>query len=99
MVNVKELREMEPWEWPRNAGKLFQRVLRDANANPEERLIAAELAGDFTVINDQLAGDLMAIVRNAGESPEIRAQAAISFGPALEAASIGDFDDADEVPI
>ena len=98
-MDLKILLDTPPWDWPRDAGKMFRKILIDRRAKASDRLIAAELAGDFTVINDDLAGALLAIVRDAGEPGPLRARAAISFGPALEQAFIGEFEDQDDVPI
>jgi hypothetical protein len=98
-MDLKALLDTPPWEWPTDTGKSFLKVLIDQRAKASDRLIAAELAGDSTVINDDLADALLAIVRNAGEPEQLRAKAAISFGPALEQAYIGEFEDPDEVPI
>jgi hypothetical protein len=62
-------------------------------------LVAAELAGDFTVINDDLADSLLAVVRSADEPEQLRAKAAISLGPVLEQAETDRFEDPDDVPI
>jgi hypothetical protein len=78
---------------------MFLKILIDPQAKAPDRLLAAQLAGDFTVINDDLAAALLAIVRDAGEPGQLRARAAISFGPALEQANIDGFEDPDEVPI
>jgi len=78
---------------------MFLKILIDRRAARSDRLIAAKLAGDFTVINDDLAAALLAIVRDAGEPEQLRARAAISLGPALEQADIDGFEDPDEVPI
>lgn len=88
-----------PWEWPRDAGKMLRKILMDRRAAPSDRLIAAELASDFTVISDDLVDVLLAIVRDAGEPEQLRAMAAISFGPALEQADTEGFEDPDEVPV
>jgi len=98
-MELKTLLDTPPWEWPRDAAKTFQNLLIDRQADEPDRLIAAKLAGDFTVINDALADALMAIVRNNDESEELRARAAISFGPALEHAYTYEFDDPDDTPI
>ena len=74
-------------------------ILRDPQAGASDRLLAADLAGDFTVINDVLADALVSIVGGVAEPEELRAQAAISLGPALEQAFIDEFDDPDSVPI
>jgi len=98
-MDLKTLRELEPWDWPNDTGKRLAGILQDRGADGDERLLAAELAGDFTVIDDTLAGTLLSILRSADESESLRGQAAISLGPALEYADTGGFDDPDEVPI
>ena len=98
-MDLKALRDTPPWDWPRDAGKNFRKILMDHQANKADRLIAAELAGDLTVINDDLADCLTAIISNSGEPQQLRARAAISLGPVLEQAEIDGFEDADDVPI
>ena len=98
-MDLKILKDTPPWEWPRGAAHQFLTILRNLKADASDRLLAADLAGDFTVINDQLAEALLAIVGNAAEPEDLRAQAAISLGPALEQADIDEFDDPDSVPI
>jgi len=98
-MDLKTLQDTPPWDWPRDAGKRFQEILIDRQANESDRLLAAELAGDFTVINDELADSLMRIVRSPNEPERLRAQAAISLGPVLEQADTEGFDDPDDVPI
>ena len=74
--------------------------MRNRQADESDRLLAAELAGDFTVVNDELADALLSILRSDDEPDALRAQAAISFGPALETADEGTFDgDPEEAPI
>lgn len=98
-MDLKQLQETPPWEWPRGVDAKFLAILRDPKAKASDRLLAADLAGDFTVINDPLAHALLAIVGDRGEPEELRAQAAISLGPALEQAYIDEFDDPESVPI
>jgi len=98
-TNLDRLQDAPPWEWPRDAGELFLEILTDRNASAKDRLLAADLAGDFTVIDDALSDALMEIAGNAGEPDELRATAAISFGAALEQGDLFGFDDPDEVPI
>ncbi len=98
-VTLKVLRDTPPWEWPEGAGKMFLDILRDKQAAEGDRLLAAELAGDFTVINDELADALLAILRSGDESEKLRGEAAIGLGPALEHADMHGFEDVDEVPI
>jgi hypothetical protein len=98
-MDLKILLDTPPWDWPRDAGKLFQKILIDKRANESDRLIAADLAGDSTVINDDLADALLAVAGSAGEPERLRAAAAISLGPVLELADMGGFEDPDDVPI
>jgi len=98
-MDLKTLQETPPWEWPKDAGKMFLAILRDPHADAADRLLAAGLAGDFTVINDTLAAALLAILGSADQAEELRARAAISLGPALEQADIEEFDDPDASPI
>lgn len=98
-IELKMLEATPPWDWPKDAGTKFQAVLNDGKAPESDRLIAAELAGDYVVINDELANTLMGVLGNSSESAKVRAKAATSLGPALEAADTDDFDDPDGVPI
>jgi hypothetical protein len=98
-MNIHALKDLPPWEWPPNAGKIILPVLRDDRADSSDRLVAAELAGDSTVIDDALAGALLSIVGGAHESEELRSTAAIALGPILEQADIDLFDDPDGLPI
>jgi len=81
------------------AANIFLEILRDDQADESERLLAAKLAGDETAINDKLADALLAILHIAKNSDSLRAQAAISLGPALECAYMHGFEDAEDVPI
>jgi hypothetical protein len=98
-MDIRTFKEMPPWEWPENAGKVFLDVLRDDQADGSDRLLAAELAGDFAVISDELAVALLSILCNSREPDALRGQAAISLGPALEYAFTDGFDDPDDTPI
>jgi hypothetical protein len=104
-MDLNILRVTPPWEWPKDAGNTFGKLLKNRQANPADRLTAADLAGDYTVINDDLANVLLTVLRDGGEPAELRAKAAISFGPVLEVASdewseeIDGFEDPDAVPI
>jgi hypothetical protein len=98
-VDLKTLMDTPPWDWPKDAGKIFQKILNDSRAEESDRLVAAELAGDSTVINDDLADALMAIIRHADEPEKLRARAAISLGAVLEQADTDGFEDPDDVPI
>jgi uncharacterized protein (UPF0147 family) len=78
---------------------MFRKILIDQRATESDRLAAAELAGDFTVINDDLADALLAVVRSADEPVQLRAKAAISLGPVLEQVETDGFEDPDAVSI
>jgi hypothetical protein len=97
-MDLKTLLDTPPWEWPRDTGSTLLKFLTDRRASDSDRLIAADLAGDYVVINDGLADALLAIVSNANEPEELRAQAAISFGPVLQTADTDGFEDPDDVP-
>src|SRR6266540_1305615 len=97
-IDVKVLRDIPPWEWPEGAGKMFLDILRGGQPAEADRLLAAELAGDFTVINDELADALLSILRSGDESEALRGQAAISLGPMLEQADMDGFEEAAGVP-
>jgi hypothetical protein len=104
-MDLNILRDTPPWEWPKGASSTFLNVLKDRLAPLADRLIAVELAGDFTAINDDLAHALMAVLRDSGEPEELRARAAIAFGAALEVGrdefdeELQEFDDDEMVPI
>jgi hypothetical protein len=98
-VNIKLLLEIPPWEWPESAGEDIWKVLNDAQTAPSARLTAAELAGDLVVMNDDLAESLIEIVGDSGDPEDLRAQAAISLGPALEQADLDLPDEPEEAPI
>lgn len=92
-MDLKTLDNTPPWEWPGDADKTLLAFLRDNQGDLSERLLAAELAGDYTVINDELVEALLAILRRNDEPERLRKRAAISLGPALEGAYIDGFDD------
>jgi hypothetical protein len=87
-MDVKALRDTPPWEWPEGTGKMFLDILRDDRAAEGDRLPAAELAGEFTVINDELVDALLATLRSGDESAKLRGRAVISLGPVLEATKL-----------
>ncbi|MFN7938122.1 MAG: hypothetical protein U0R19_32635 [Bryobacteraceae bacterium] len=98
-MTIKQLADTPPWEWPRNAGELFAACLQNPQSSLEDRQIAAELAGDLIVMNDDMAELLLSIVANASEPEELRATAAIALGPALEEADTSDYEDEFEDPV
>jgi len=75
-MDLKKLKMTPPWEWPEETDKALLEVLNNNQADPADRVLAAELAGDFVVINDELAGVLLSILQNGSEPEELRAIAA-----------------------
>ncbi len=82
--DLARLEVSPPWDWTEDAAQILLDRLVDATLDPENRLIAARLAGDAVVTDEPLANALLNIMVSAGEPEELRAQAAISLGPALE---------------
>jgi hypothetical protein len=98
-MNLKTLKDTPPWDWPEGTAATLLDMLRDDRLGESDLLLAAELAGDFTVINDDLANALLSILRSGHKSEKIRGQAAISLGPVLEHADTDGFEDTDDAPI
>jgi hypothetical protein len=92
-VNWKRLENTPPWEWPASAGAELTKVLSDRRQSESDRVLAADLAGNLVVMNDETAELLLAIVRATDEPDGVRAQAAISLGPALEEADMDGYED------
>jgi hypothetical protein len=92
-MKLEILRDLPPWEWPESAGETLLKTLRNRGGNQEERLLAAELGGDLTVMNDDLAGELLRIVGANDEPEPLRAIAAIALGPVLDQTHVDGFDD------
>jgi len=95
----KTLQNTPSWEWPADAGKSLRAVLADGGAAHADRILAADLAGEFSVLDDELAGALLAIVRSGDEPADLRCTAVISLGPALDDADTMGFDDADDTSL
>jgi hypothetical protein len=53
-MNLRTLKDTPPWDWPGGTGKTLLDILRDDRPSESDLLLATELAGDFTVINDEL---------------------------------------------
>jgi HEAT repeat protein len=98
-MDLKTLENIPSWEWPEDAQMLILGTLSDKRATEFDRVLAASLGGDLTVMNDELAEILLAIVSSIDESDELRSKAAISLGPALEAADLEGFDEPEELQI
>lgn len=92
-MDLKKLEDVPPWDWPPGTADELKRALRDPKRPATERVAAAGMAGDLTVMDDEMAGVLAGIVEDAVETEEIRARAAVALGPALEEADIEGFED------
>jgi HEAT repeat protein len=99
MIDLEVLQDIPPWEWPEDTGVVLLGILLDDQASEADRVLAAELAGDYTVINDELADALLSNLANRNRSEEVRGRAAISLGPVLEQGYVEEFEDPDAVPI
>jgi len=98
-MDLKKLDETPSWEWPEYADKLLFEILADNQADASDRILAVELAGDCSVINDELVDLLLSILQGKNASEELRCAAAISLGPVLDCADMEGFDDPEDVPI
>lgn len=99
-MDVNQLKQTPPWEWPKNAGDILKRALRDRQGSASDRATAANLAGDLIVMDDEMARLLVDILGSADEPEKVRARAAISMGPVLEQTDINGFDDPyEEAPV
>lgn len=95
-MELGALSQIPPWDWPSDADQTLLRALRDDATGAEERLLAVQLAGDTTVMNDDIARALLGVLRDRAEPDEVRGLAAISLGPTLEQIDLDEgFDDED----
>ena len=92
-MNIEEIKDTPPWEWPKNTRKTLIDVLRDKKRSVAERADAASLAGNSVVVDDELAQLLASIVTSAEEPTDVRAHAAIGLGPVLEESEMEGFED------
>jgi hypothetical protein len=87
------------FDWPADAHEDILAVLQDRQAPSDERLLAAELAGDLNVIEDILAQELLRILEDPSETDTLRGQAAISMGPVLEEGEMMGFDEPESLVV
>ncbi len=96
-MDLRYLNDVAPWDWPENAREALLRVLDDHTADESDRRLAAGLAGNLTVVNEDIATALLSILRDEQESDNLRATAACSLGPALEHMEVFGFEDPDDI--
>jgi hypothetical protein len=97
-MNLQVLKDTPPWDWPLDTGKALLDLLQDNEAQDADLILGAEFAGDLTVVNDDLVGALLSLLRS-GRSDKVRARAAIALGPVLEEMDTRDTEDWDDPPI
>lgn len=98
-MDLETLKELAPWDWPEETRQVLLDALRDDGLVQSDRMIAVELAGNFVVVNDELAAELLAIVDDARAPENLRTRAAIALGPALESGEADGFDEDYGAPI
>lgn len=65
MMNLSTLKDTPPWDWPEGTGQKLLDILQDNRATESDLLIATELAGDLTIIDDELADALVSVLKRA----------------------------------
>ncbi len=98
-MDLKTLEETPPWEWPKDTDKMLLDILRKGRVDEPDRMLAVQLAGESTVVNDELARALLSVAQNDKEDEEVRGAALIALGPALEQADMMGFDEEDYIVI
>jgi len=98
-MKLHDLEVTPSWEWPADAGRQLLATLHDEKTPEADRQLAAELAGDLVVMNDELATALIGILENGRQPEEMRARAAVSLGPVLEQVDTDGFEDSTDLPI
>lgn len=98
-MDLKTLEETPPWEWPKDTDKMLLDILRKGPVDDPDRMLAVQLAGESTVVNDELARALLSVAQNDKEDEEVRGAALIALGPALEQADMMGFDEEDYIVI
>ncbi len=98
-MKLAKLAAVPPWEWPDGTDAKLLGVLQDDQATEEDRLLAAEMAGEISVTNDAIVEALLSTIGNEARSDGVRARAAISLGPVLEEADLEGFEGDGDPPI
>lgn len=85
-MDLRALKESPPRDWPVDIRKNLLDILRDDHASETDLLLAAELAGVSSIMNDALKDALRSILQNSSKSERVRSRAAISLRPVIESA-------------
>ena len=74
-MELKILKHIPPWDWPKEAGKILLGILRDDHADGSERLLAAELAAIHAVANirPEEAAELLDDLTDSGDEDIVEA--------------------------
>lgn len=96
-MDIDKLYETSPSQWPDDAALKIRDTLTDKEASRKERLIAAKLAAEEKVLNDEMADALLDILHDDEESEELRCIAVEAFGPALQYNGINGFYESQQV--
>ncbi len=73
-MDLNILRDIPPWEWPENTAEMLLGILDDDHAEVSDRVLAAELAGHYTVVSNPIAEALLAIACRGDQADEVRAR-------------------------
>ena len=92
-MNIKQIAAMDSWDWPEGVHELLLKILHNPKPDAEELELAVQMAGEYAVINDELAEALCKIALDSDRDEDVRAAAAISFGPAIEICDSDGFDE------
>lgn len=96
-MDITTLAEIPPWEWPEEAADHLLSTLHNEEIEESRRFLAAELAGEVSIINDEVAEALLAVGQDPKAPEMLRLRALHSLGPGLEYADIEGFDDPEEL--
>jgi len=96
-MKFEALKTTPPWEWPDGADRTILSALQNSSAKPEDRELAAEMAGDSVVVNPVLIGALLEITGTPSEDEDLRSACIMALGPVLELLDMGDLEDQKEL--
>ena len=80
---LESLASLPEWEWPQGAHAVIREAMHSDDA--QDRLLAVRLAGQD--LDQAVADDLLTVLLDDRDD-DVRAEAALAFGPALEECSV-----------